>query len=81
MDVARQRRLDHLITESGDYAVRGAIRHALGLRRAFRGSSETDRELRDLMREAVHYVNGERLLEQSERSKAAEDRRHRPSHG
>lgn len=30
------------------------------------------------MREAVHYVDGERLLEQNERSRAAEQRSSRP---
>jgi hypothetical protein len=70
MDLARQQRLDQLITKSPDDALRGAIRDALGLRRAYPG----DRELRELMREAVYYVNGDRLLEQSKRSKAAERR-------
>jgi hypothetical protein len=70
MDLARQRRLDQLITEAPDHALRGAIRDALGLRRAFPG----DQELRELMREAVYYVDGKRLLEQNERSKAAEAR-------
>ena len=70
MDLARQRRLDQLISEAPDHALRGAIRDALGLRRAFPG----DQELRELMHEAVCYVDGKRLLEQNERSKAAETR-------
>lgn len=70
MSLARQRRLDQLISEVPDHALRGAIRDALGLRRAV----PDNQELRELMREAVYYVDGERLLEQNERSKAAEGR-------
>jgi hypothetical protein len=70
MNRARQERLDQLITEVPDHALRGAIRDALGLRRALPGN----KELRDLMHEAVNYVNETRKLEQNERSKAAEKR-------
>ncbi len=70
MDLARQRRLDQLISDAPDHALRGAIRDALGLRRAFPG----DQELRELMREAVCHVDGGRQLAQNERSKAAERR-------
>jgi len=63
-------RLDELIGDAEPDDLRCAIRDALGIRDKWPGPAE----FRDLMRRAVVSVDGETLLNASERSEAAYDR-------
>jgi len=64
-------RLDHLITAVKPEQLRGALRHALGLRTTWPGN----KELGDLLQRAVYRTDEKRLLGMSNKSVAALDRK------